>query len=272
MVKGRDLLRLEEALVDDGARGKARNVEALRVRHARGAHDLLDALADHVELPLERILVGAVARGADEDLPDLGQHGARERAGRLVVDRHAPPAEEHLAFLGDHLLEQRDARLRLLRLLGEEDHADAVGAGRRERDALGGALAAQKRIRHLDEDAGPVPGERVAAARAAMGQVLEDGEPLLDDVVRALALHVDHEADAARVALGPRIEEPAGLGIVHARLSPRAHGARRSAARACRAARAQARRDGGRAARARCASRGRSWSRSALRRRASGSG
>jgi len=78
-----------------------------------------------------------------------GMYGARdhERRGgaqaQARAHRHAPPAEEHLAFLGDDLLEQRDARLRLLRLLGQEDHADAVGAGRRECDALGAALAAQ---------------------------------------------------------------------------------------------------------------------------------
>src|SRR5439155_24248106 len=127
---------------------------------------------------------------------------------------------------GDDLLEQRDARAGLPRLLGQEDHAHTVGAGRRERDAVGGALAAEEGIGHLDEDAGAVSGERVAAARAAMGQVLEDGEPLLDDVVRTLALHVDDETDAARIALRPRIEEPPGPGVVHIRLSPRARGAR----------------------------------------------
>ena len=58
-------------------------------------------------------------------------------------------------------------------------------------------------VGHLDEDAGAVTGQRIAAAGAAMREVAQDGEALLDDVVRALALDVRDEADAAGVALGP---------------------------------------------------------------------
>ena len=47
------------------------------------------------------------------------------------------------------------------------------------------ALAAQERVGHLHEDAGAVAGERIAAAGAAVRQVAEDREALLDDVAGA---------------------------------------------------------------------------------------
>ena len=50
-------------------------------------------------------------------------------------------------------------------------------------------------------DAGAVPGVDLAAAGAAVQQVLEHGERLAHDGVRLSALDVDDEADAAGVVL-----------------------------------------------------------------------
>src|SRR5581483_3248214 len=163
---------------------------------------------------------------------------------------------------------RRDARALVVLLARQEDHADAVLARCGERDLLARAFATEERVGDLDQDAGAVAGQRIAAARAPVRQVLEDREALLDDVVRALALDVDDEADAARVALGPQIQE--GSRFPHVTLSPRAPSARRSGADACRAA---ARRSpAARAGRAPCASTARSSSPSAPRPRSIGSG
>ena len=64
-----------------------------------------------------------------------------------------------------------------------------------------GALAREELVRNLDQDAGAVAGFRIAAAGAAMRQVDQDLQSLEDDVVRLLALDVDHETDAAGVVL-----------------------------------------------------------------------
>ena len=66
---------------------------------------------------------------------------------------------------------------------------------------LAAASLREKLVRNLHQDAGAVAGQRIASAGAAMGQVVEHLEALLHDVVRALALDVDDEADAARVVL-----------------------------------------------------------------------
>src|SRR5262249_23272640 len=209
VVEGRDLLGEEEPLVGDRPRGEARDVEALAVAEARGANGGLDALADHVELALERLLVARVTAGADEHLPHGGEDRPRERSRRLRVDRHPAPAEHDPALLGDDLLDDRRTGPLLVGLGRQEDHADAVPVGRRQRDARRRALPAEERIGDLHQDAGAVARQRITAAGAAVREVLEHGERLPDDVVRALALHVDDESDAARVALGARIEKPA---------------------------------------------------------------
>ena len=60
-------------------------------------------------------------------------------------------------------------------------------------------------MRHLDEHARAVAGVGLAAARAAMVEVPQHLDRLLQDVVRFAALDVDDEADAAGLVLEPRI-------------------------------------------------------------------
>ena len=266
VVEAWDLLGLEEPLVDDRARGEAREVEAIGARRARDPHELLDALADHVELPLEGVLA-VVGRAPDEQLGDRRQHRARERPRGALVDRHPPPAEEHLPLLGDHLFHHSPAGGLRLGLAGKEDHADAVAARCRKVDADPAALAAQELVGHLDEHPGAVAGQRIAAAGAPVGEVLQDGEGLLDDVAGARPLHVHHEPHPARIPLHPRILEPLRS---HAfRLSVAARRARRCAVPACPAAAEPA---AAPAAPARCAWTGRPASRCAPPPRWSGSG
>ena len=60
-----------------------------------------------------------------------------------------------------------------------------------------------------DEHAGAVADQRVGPDRAAMRQVLEHEEAVLDDLVRLDALHLGDEADAAGIVLVARIVEAA---------------------------------------------------------------
>ncbi len=69
------------------------------------------------------------------------------------------------------------------------------------------ALAHEEIVRDLHENAGAVTGLLVAPARAAVGEIDEDLERLVDDVVGFDALQVAHEAHAAGVALVARVVE-----------------------------------------------------------------
>jgi hypothetical protein len=73
------------------------------------------------------------------------------------------------------------------------------GAG--QCDALRGHLLAVQRVRQLDQDAGAVAHQLVGTDGAAVVQVLQDLQGVLDDRMRLDAADVGDEADAAGVVL-----------------------------------------------------------------------
>ncbi len=87
---------------------------------------------------------------------------------------------------------------RALRVGREEHEAGAVGARRRQGERHG---LAEEPVRHLHEDAGAIAGVGVGPAGAAMFEVDEQLERLADYRVRADALDVRDETDAAGVVL-----------------------------------------------------------------------
>ena len=100
----------------------------------------------------------------------------------------------------------------LPRITRKEDESGAVVPGRGQVDAERCALAHEEGVRHLNEDARAVARIDLAAAGAAVEEVLEHLEGLGDDGVRSAALDVHHEADAAGIVLVVRAVEPLSLG------------------------------------------------------------
>src|SRR5262249_25107668 len=79
-------------------------------------------------------------------------------------------------------------------------------------------LLAEEPVGDLDQDAGAVGELRVPADRAAVRQVPQDRQALLDDRVALLPLDVRDEADAAGVVLVRRVVQPlrsGRSGVVH---------------------------------------------------------
>ena len=181
---------------------------------------MLDAFADDVELALEAGLRGGVggiegAAGRDEQLFEARLDRDGRCADDAIVGRNEAPAEHPLPFFDDDRLKEA-LDLRACRLAVREKYEPRpVGAGRRQGDAERRRDFAQEAIGHLDEDAGAVPRRRFAAARAAVQQVDEDAQPLLDDRVRASALDVGDEPDTAGIVLVRRVVQPLrGGGVV----------------------------------------------------------
>ena len=90
-------------------------------------------------------------------------------------------------------------------VLRQEDHADAVLAGARQGHAPFARHQLQEFVRRLDEDARAVAGIGLAAARAAMVQVQQHLQGLLDDGVGLPAFDVGHESHPAGLVLELRI-------------------------------------------------------------------
>ena len=206
----RDLIRRQHALVDQRLRRQAGDVEDAAARRASQRVDrVLDALADHVQLPLERRIglaaspIAASPPRADEHLLEdrLGRDGATPRARGRRSGTSRQPSSRCPSSATIRSISASTVRA-LARVARQEDEAGAVlrrpAAGRCRARA---ATLRRNAIRHLDQDAGAVAGVRLAAARAAMLQVDEQLQALLDDRVRTSALDVDDEPDAARVVL-----------------------------------------------------------------------
>ena len=171
---------------------------------------LLEPLADDVQLALE-VVVG-------RDAVDRG----RRRPGSIRGSTsRAPSPERRRCWSGRRASRggagpplrrsRRRAPCACARGRGSREaknSADAVVAGLGQADAERRAFAAEELVRDLDQEAGAVAGVRLAAAGAAMVQVFERGQPVVNDLVRALALEMDDEAHAAAVVLELGAVEP----------------------------------------------------------------
>ena len=93
---------------------------------------------------------------------------------------------------------------------GQEGQADGVapGVGQREAGRLG--RAREEAVRDLHQDPGAVTRLHLGAGRAAVGQSLEDGEAVVDDVVIGPAVQIGHHADTTGVVLVCRVVEARG--------------------------------------------------------------
>ena len=183
-------------------------MERLFLRHVRIADRFLRHLSDNEELSLEILLVLDALAAADKDLPHHRLGFPRQRADDFVVDGQVAPAQQQLALLPDDVLEQGDTPPARFGILRKKNQARAIFLNAGQLDADLAALAREKIVRHLHEDARAVSGLFVAPARAAVREVDEDLQGLVNDIVGFCALQVADEAHAAGVALVARVIKP----------------------------------------------------------------
>jgi hypothetical protein len=211
-VIGADLVGQQQPLVDHRAAGHAGHVILFAVLQAQVLDGGAGGLADHVQLALQCVLHDDVIAAANEN---LAQHrlflAHRGRHRHLAVDRHVAPAQQDLAFGLDRALHLLLTGQAAGVLLGQEDHADAVFARRRQGHALLGHFFAVQRVRQLDQDAGAVAHELVGTDRPPVVQVFKNLQALLHDGVRLLALDVRHKADAAGIVLVGRVVQTGSM-------------------------------------------------------------
>src|SRR5262249_8478423 len=109
-------------------------------------------------------------------------------------------------------LEQRLADAAVGGVGRQEDAADAVLPGVREREAQARALALKEAGRRLEEDTGAVARVLFTAAGAARLPGAEDLERFFHQVVRLAAGQIDDEAHAAGVVFIPGVVQPLAQG------------------------------------------------------------
>ncbi len=151
----------------------------------------------------------------DEQLLKDRLRGTGARAHQAVVRRDVAPANETLPFVlddgRDQILDAVPVRL----VMRQEDEPGAVLSRGRQRCRR---TRAQERVGHLDKNACAVTGVLLASARAAMFQVDQYLQRLLDDVVRASSFDMHNESHAARIVFGAgAVQTLSGRGTNHSR-------------------------------------------------------
>ncbi len=160
-----------------------------------------DDFSQDVEPALEGRVVLDAGPAADEHLA-MGGLGLDHRWGEAgIVGGHIAPAKQFQPFGFRHALHDGLAIDALRGVARHEHMADGVLPRLGQLDACRAARHAEEVVWDLHQDAGAVARERVGARRAAMGEVDEDLEAVLDDLVAHAPLQVGDEAHAAGIML-----------------------------------------------------------------------
>ena len=191
----------QHALVHDGARAHGAHVEDLVAQGKFGVGLLLDGAAAHVQATLKGVARRRVVGTAQEGLQD-GRHAGAGRLAQVVrVDRHLAPKEQRHAGLGATLLKHAAGILYAFVVLWKEQHGHAIVALCRQNLAALLSLFSKKVMRNLEQDAGAVAGVLLESRAAAVLQVDQNGQCVVQDLVMALAVDIGKRADAACIVI-----------------------------------------------------------------------
>ena len=179
----------EHALVDEGATRERREVD---LGLALGA--LAQAEGEAVEAEPDHPADG----GRHEQLAEERHAVAGRLAHELGGHGHVAPPEDGEPLLGGQRLDPGD-HLGPLGLVGRQE-GGAHGIRTVDRQVEVDDLA-EERVGDLGEDAGAVTHQRVGAGGAAVVEVAQGGQGVLDDVVAGASPHRRHEGHAAGVVL-----------------------------------------------------------------------
>ena len=191
----------QHALVHDSARAHGAHVEDLVAQGELGVGLLFDGAAAHIQAALKGIAGRCVVRTAQEGLQDGGHAGAGRLAQVVRVDRHLAPKEQRHAGFGAALLKHAAGILYALVVLREEQHGHAIVALCRQNLAALLSLFTEKVMRNLEQDASAVAGVLLESRAAAVLQVDQNGQCIVQNLVMALTVDIGKRADATCIVV-----------------------------------------------------------------------
>ncbi len=191
----------QHALVDHGPGAHRAYIEDAVGQGRLGLGALLDHAAADVELALEDVPAVDGLGAADKGLDDGGHAGPGRPPQVMGVDGHVAPEEQGDAPAGASVLKDPLGHAHALLVLGHEEHGHAVVALVGQKAAALLRLLAEETVGHLEEDAGAVTRVALQAGAAAVLQVDEDREGVVEHLVGPHTLEAGQGADAAGVVL-----------------------------------------------------------------------
>ena len=208
-----DLRRHQLAFIDEGFAGQTADVVGLvKRRQTRSADGLPGLFANHVELALEQFLIFN-APGTDEYLLNVRLHLTRGFADLGVIDRNLAPAEHFQPFLGGHAFENFH-QLTAALVPRQKHQSGAVLTLTRQLNADFPTLAVEELVGHLDQYPGAIARQRIGPYGPPVLQTVEQIQPLPDDVVGFIPLHVGDKTDTTVLFFMSRVIQPLLFGIV----------------------------------------------------------
>ena len=199
-IEGGDLPCRQHALIDDRLAGQTRNVEIFADGLFPVTEGVLRTSSDDVQFALEGHVILDSLAAADENLSDERLARFRCLSKIKVICRYLTPSEKTLPLAGDNLLKHPFTPMALIPI-GQKDHAHPIlpRFGQAESQSIAGVL--EKGVRDLEQDTGAVAGILLAATCAAVVQILQNRQCLLDDPMGLFALDINNEADATSIVL-----------------------------------------------------------------------
>ena len=191
----------QHALVHDGARAHRAHVENLVAQGKLRIGLLLDGAAAHIQTTLKGVTRRRVVRTAQKGLQDSRHAGASRLTQVVRVDGHLAPKEQRHAGLGAALLKHAAGILYALVVLREEQHGHAIVALCRQNLTALLSLFTEKVMRNLEQDASAVAGVLLESRAAAVLQVDQNGQCVVQDLVMALTVDIGKRADATCVVV-----------------------------------------------------------------------
>src|SRR5690606_1646824 len=160
-----------------------------------------DSPRDH-ELLLERVDVHPLGTG-DEGLPDIRAGPGRRLTQHIRDEGNLTPADEAKVALLEATLE--DALPLAGGIIpGDEDHRHGIVARLEVTLAEITENVGEESVGDLHQDAGAITGAGIGTNAAAVGEVDQSGERLVDDLAGGPPVDVDDQADAAAVVIETR--------------------------------------------------------------------
>ena len=214
-----DLIAQEQALVDDRAAGKARQIQVGQagqiVLLSQLAKRVLHLLADDEELALKSVLIRAIVAARDDRLLD-NRHRIDHRFAEAVQGSgNIAPANQALAlFFNERFKALRDEAARRL-VLRHEAHRHAVIARLGQIEAVFLGPFAQQGIGNLQQNSGAVAQKGIRANRAAVVDTFKDFKRLAHNCVALFALDMSDHTYAAGVVFVSRVVKTLGDRLSH---------------------------------------------------------
>ncbi len=195
-----NLVGQQQTFVHHRTHRDGRDEVFLAVRQLHAIDGVAGGFTNNVQFAFQCVGHHDVGATANEKLANDGLDGFyRRRHGHFGIDGDVAPAQNDLAFVAHRAFQFTFTGQARSGFLGQEHHGHTVFAGWGQINALGGQFFAVQGVGDLNKNTRTVAHELVGPNGAAVVEVFQNFQALLNDGVRGLAFNVGDKAHTTGV-------------------------------------------------------------------------